>query len=220
MLTKVHLVKAMVFLVVMYACESWTIHTEGGWAPKNLCFWTVMLEKNLENPLDSKIKSVNPKGNQPWIFIGRTNANAEAPILWPPDAKNWLIGKDPDAGKDWRQEEEGTTDSKMIDGITDSVDLSLGKVREMVKDREAWCAAVHGVTKSWTWLSDWTTINRSLKTLYSKMQIHSALCPWGYWGTNGTRQFYIRDLSVVGVGFLWGCLTPIPQDTEGWLQLP
>ena len=112
--TKVHLVKAMVFPVVMYACESWTIHTEEGWVPKNWCFWTVVLEKTLVSPSDSKIKPVSPKGNHAWIFIGRTDAEAEAPILWPPDAKSWLIGKDRDAGKDWKQEEKGTTDNKML----------------------------------------------------------------------------------------------------------
>ena len=82
---------------------------------KNWCFWTVVLEKTRESPLDCKeIQSVNPKGNQSWVFIGRTDAEAEAPILWPPDAKSWLIGKDPDAGKDWRQEEKGLTDDEMV----------------------------------------------------------------------------------------------------------
>ena len=90
------------------------VHKEG-WAPKNWCFQTVVLEKTLESPLDRKeIKLVSSKGNQPWIFIGRTDAEAEAPIFWPPDAKNWLIGKDPDAGKDWRQEEKGITEDEMV----------------------------------------------------------------------------------------------------------
>ena len=81
------------------------------WVPKNLCFWTVVLEKTLESPLDcKKIQPVHPKGDQSWVFIGRTDAEAETPILWPPDAKNWLIGKDPDAGKDWGQEEKGMTE--------------------------------------------------------------------------------------------------------------
>ena len=93
----------------------WELDYKESWVPKNWCFWTVVLEKTLENPLDCKeIQPVHPKGNQFWIFIGRTNAEAEAPILWPLDAKNWLIGKDPDAGKDWRWEEKGTTEDEMV----------------------------------------------------------------------------------------------------------
>ena len=96
----------MVFPVVMYGCESW--------APKNWCFWTVVLEKTLESPLDCKeIQPVHTKGNQSWVFIGRTDAEAETPILWPPHSKSWLSGKDPNAGKDWRQEEKGATEDEM-----------------------------------------------------------------------------------------------------------
>ena len=93
----------------------WELDHKESWVPKNWCFWIVELEKTLESPLDCKeIKPVNPKGNQSWIFIGRTDAEAEIPVLWPPDEKNWLIWKDPDAGKDWRQEEKGMTEDEMI----------------------------------------------------------------------------------------------------------
>ena len=110
--TKFHLIKAMVFPVVMYRCE---LDYKESWALKNWCFWTAVLEKTLESPLDCKeIKPVHPKGNQCWMFIGRTDAEAETPVLWPPDAKNWFLGKDPNAGKDWRQEEKGTTVDEMV----------------------------------------------------------------------------------------------------------
>ena len=111
--TKVHLVKAMVFS--SSHVWIWELNYKEIWAPKNWCFWTVVLEKTLESLLDCKeIQPVHPKGNQSWIFIGRTNAEAETPILCPPDAKNWLIWKDPDAGKDWRWEEKGTTEDEMF----------------------------------------------------------------------------------------------------------
>ena len=105
-----HIVKGMVFPEVMYRCESWTVKKNERWRIDAFELWTVVLEKTLETPLDCKeIKPVNPEGNQPWIFIGRTDAEAEASVLWPPDSKSWLIGKDPDAGKCWGQEEKGVT---------------------------------------------------------------------------------------------------------------
>ena len=113
LLTKVCIVKAMVFSIVMYRYESWTIRKAE--RLKNWCFRTAVLEKTLESPLGCKeIKPVSPKGNQPEMFIGRTEVEAEVPVLWPPDVKSWLIGKDPDAGKDWRQEEKGTTEDEMV----------------------------------------------------------------------------------------------------------
>ena len=112
--TQVRLVKAMIFPVVMYGCESWTIKKK--LSTEELMFWIVVLEKTLESPLDCKeIQPVHPKGNQAWIFIGRTDAETETQIFWLPDVKNWLIGKDPDAGKDWRLEEKGTTENEMVE---------------------------------------------------------------------------------------------------------
>ena len=138
----------------------WELDHKESWAPKNWCFWTIMLEKTLESPLDCKeIQPVHPKGNQSWILIERTDAKTEAPILWLPDVKNWW--KDPDAGKDWRQKEKGLTEDEIVDWHHQLDGLNLRKLWVLVMDREAWYAAVHGVTKSWTrlkWLSSSSSI--------------------------------------------------------------
>ena len=128
------------------------------WVPKKWCFWTVVLQKTLESPLDCKeIQLVHLKGDQSWIFIGRTDAEAEAPIIWPPVAKNRLIWRDPDSGKDWRQE-KGMTEDEMVGWHHWLNGHGLYKLQELVMDREALLAAVHGVGKSGTELSDWTEL--------------------------------------------------------------
>ena len=133
----------------------WELNHKEGWVSKNWCFWTVVMVKTPESPLDSKeIQPVYPKGNQSWIYIGRTDAEDETPICWPPDAKNWLLGKDPDAGKDWRQEEKGMTEDEIVGWHHRLDGHEFEQVLGVVMDREAWFAAVRGVAKNWTQLSN------------------------------------------------------------------
>ena len=145
----------------------WELDHKEGWTPKNWCFWAVVPEKTLESPLDWKeIKPVNPKGNQSWIFIRRTDAEARAPIPWPPDVKSWLIRKDPDTGNHWSRRRRRQQRTRWLDDIIHSMDMSLSKLQEIVKDKAGWRAVVPRVTKSQTHLSDETT----MKAISSSLQ--------------------------------------------------
>ena len=137
----------------------WELDYKESWVPKNWCFWTMVLEKTLESPLDCKeIQPVHPKGDQSWVFIGRSDAEAETPVLWPPDAKNWLIWKDP--GKDWRQEEKGMTEDQIVGWHRQLNGHEFEWTPGVCVDREAWRAVFHGVLKSETRLSNWTELNQ------------------------------------------------------------
>ena len=147
----------------------WELDCEDGWTLKNWSFRTVVLEKTLESPLDCKeIQPVHSEGDPPWDFFGRNDAKAETPVLWPSHAKSWLIGKDSDGGRDWGQEEKGTTKDEMARWHHRLDRRESEWTPELVMDREAWRAAIHGVAKSWTWLSDWTELNLMLSQLKKK----------------------------------------------------
>ena len=155
--TKIRIVEAMVFPVLMYG-KMWKLDHKKVWAANNWCFWIVVLQKNLNSPLYCKeIKSINPEGNLSWIFIGRIDVEAEGPKFWTPDAKIQLIGKDPEAEKDWKEKEKGVKKRmKWLDSITDSIDMCVSKLWEIGKDRKACCVQLMR-SQSQTQLGNWTT---------------------------------------------------------------
>ena len=159
----------------------WELDHKDSWAPKNWCFWTVVLEKTLESPLGSKdIKPVNSKGNQSWIFTGMIDAEAEAPILWPPDVKNWLLGKDPDAGKDWRKKEKGSTEDEMVgwhhqlNGCEFEQALGVGDGQGGLACCRSWGRKQLDISEKLNWIS-WDPISSFLNKVNS---IHSAALLW------------------------------------------
>ena len=155
----------------------WELDCEGSWSPKNWCFRTVVLEKTLESPLDCKeITPIHPKGDQSWVFIGRTDAKAETPILWPPHAKSWLIGKDPDAGRNWGQEEMGMTEDEMV-GWHHRLDAHEFGWTPVVCDGQGGLACCDWWGhKSRTWLSDWTELNWILDFLDCRTLRNNLFC--------------------------------------------
>ena len=175
--SKVCTVKAVVFPVVIYGCESWTVQKA---APKNWCLWTVVLQKTSESPLDSKIKPVNLKGDQPWIFTGRTDAEAEAPVFLSLKQADDSLEKSLILEKIEGRRRRGCQRMRWLDLITNAVNMTLGKLREMVRDREAWSAAIPGVTKCQTRLGDWTTtattLIRNISAALEKKAMPEHLC--------------------------------------------
>ena len=160
LLTKVHYSQSYGF--PSSQVQVWELDLKEGWEPKNLCFCTMVLEKSLESPLDCKeIQPINPKGNQPWIFTGRTDAEAEAPILWPPDAKSRLTVKTLILGKNEGRRGRGPQRIRWLGGVVSSVDVNLSWLRGRVEDRAASCAAIQEVTKSRRQRSAWTTPKRT-----------------------------------------------------------
>ena len=200
----------------------WELDYKESWAPKNWCFWTVVLEKTLESPLDCKeIHPVHPKGDQSWMFIGRTDAEAETPVLWPPHVKSRLIEKDPDARKDWGLEEKRPTEDEMAGWHHWLNGHGLGELWKLMMDKEAWRAAVHGVTKSRTRLSDWTELNSwysgvTLITQLVKNPPTMPETPLDSW-VRTARWRRDRLPTPVFLGLLCASAVTLPAEWETWV---
>ena len=175
----------------------WELDCEEGWALKNWCFWTVVLEKTLESPLDCKIKPVNSKGNQSWIFIRRTYAEAKASILWPPDAKNWVIGKDPDAGKDWRREEKGTTEDDMVvlyhwlNGLEFEQAPRVGDEQGRLVYCIPWCHKELDMTEQLNWTENTVKPTAVLQEFKNNLIMCKLTLLNGYW--NDWGEFPVKN---------------------------